>query len=230
MRNFVITIPIDENVEACINEIAYRLYIKDAVSKALIENDPDALFQVFDGMGDPDLGIEYNFGLEITADKPESNDASKGETFDSGGNKAREFAQLLNGREYGSEITKEEEAVAKQNNLVVVYGYSDDLAEFRGAINDETSAWEGRRIGFFNGNLVDLDSDEIEDHKSIFERYGAKFPSSDFVVKVVWCPDDLDTSWIITVEGAEGHHFDIFEDGDLYCRGVVFAMPRVEVG
>lgn len=71
MRNFVITIPIDENLEGCAYEIGYRLYIRtNVLVKALSENDPDALFQIFDGMDDPDLGIEYGFGLEITADEP----------------------------------------------------------------------------------------------------------------------------------------------------------------
>lgn len=36
----------------------------------------------------------------------------------------QEFAALLNGREYGEEITREEEALAKAHGLVVVFGYS----------------------------------------------------------------------------------------------------------
>jgi hypothetical protein len=141
--------------------------------------------------------------------------------------KAKQLARFLNGREIGEEISKEEEAAAKRDNLVVVFGYSDDGVEFRGAIHDETSAWEGRGIAVFNGNLVDQDSREMDGDKQVFEKYGVKFPSPDFVVKVVWSPKDLDASWSITVQGAEGHHFDIFEDGDLYCRGVVFVMPEV---
>ncbi len=71
MRNFVITIPIDENLEACAYEIGYRLYCKTPqIVGALEANDPDKLFEIFDGMEDRDLGIEYSFGLEITADEP----------------------------------------------------------------------------------------------------------------------------------------------------------------
>ena len=71
MKNFVITIPVDENLEGCIYELAYRLYVQHTeVTNTLIDNDPDALFQIFDDMGDRDLGIEYGFGLEITGDKP----------------------------------------------------------------------------------------------------------------------------------------------------------------
>lgn len=50
----------------------------------------------------------------------------------------KEFAKMLDGREYGGEITKEEEALAKELGFVVVFGYSDDNAELRGAIDDET--------------------------------------------------------------------------------------------
>lgn len=139
--------------------------------------------------------------------------------------KAKQFARFLNGREYGSEITKEEEVSAKRDNLVIIYGYSDDLAEFRGAIDDEISACDGREIAVFNGNLIDEYS--IDNDKHVFKKYGIKFPSPDVVVEVFWCPEDLDASWLITVQGAEGHHFDIFEDGDLYCRGVVFVLPEV---
>lgn len=44
------------------------------------------------------------------------------------------LAAILNGRTYGDEITKEEEAQAKAAELVVIYGASDDLVEFGGAI------------------------------------------------------------------------------------------------
>lgn len=73
MKNLVITIPIDEDFVGCAYEIGYRLYIRTlAISQALDTNDPDALFQIFDGMDDPDIGIEYGFGIEITADKPDA--------------------------------------------------------------------------------------------------------------------------------------------------------------
>lgn len=41
---------------------------------------------------------------------------------------AKELAQLLNGRQYGKEITQLEEAEAKRSKLVVLFGYSDDNA------------------------------------------------------------------------------------------------------
>lgn len=48
---------------------------------------------------------------------------------------AKEFADLLSGRDYMNEITRGEEEQAKAAGLVVVFGYSDDNMELRGAID-----------------------------------------------------------------------------------------------
>ena len=48
---------------------------------------------------------------------------------------AKELAQKLHGRTYGN-ITTQDAAEAKDNDLVIVFGASDDLMEFRGAIYD----------------------------------------------------------------------------------------------
>lgn len=46
----------------------------------------------------------------------------------------------------GNELTRDEEELARENNLVVVFGYSDDCAEFRGAIADEVDCFDGGRV------------------------------------------------------------------------------------
>lgn len=105
----------------------------------------------------------------------------------------REFAKMLDGREYRHEITKEEETLAKELGFVVVFGYSDDNAELRGAIDDE--------IGCFDGGVL-----EHED-----------LPSG---IYADWCPEDMDCSWAY---GTSIPHekFNIYEDGELYCVGIV---------
>ena len=75
------------------------------------------------------------------------------------------FAGGLNGRDYGKEITPFEEQRANELGFVVVFGYSDDNAEFRGAISDE--------IGCFNGGRV--------------------FEQGDKYIDAVWCEGDY--SW-----------------------------------
>lgn len=56
---------------------------------------------------------------------------------------SKELAALLDGNQYGNEITKEQEMLALDHDLVVVFGYSDDDVELRGEINDEVGAYDG---------------------------------------------------------------------------------------
>ena len=55
----------------------------------------------------------------------------------------KEIAKRLNGNEYGEEISMQDESFAKKYGIVIVFGYSDDNMEFRGAINDEVSCFDG---------------------------------------------------------------------------------------
>lgn len=57
-----------------------------------------------------------------------------------------EFAEKLNGRTYGCEITELEEIEAKEHGFVVVFGFSDDNTEFRGAYCDEVGCFDGGRV------------------------------------------------------------------------------------
>ena len=58
-----------------------------------------------------------------------------------------EFASGLNGRSYDSEIIQTfEEQRAKELGFAVVYGYSDDNAEFRGAYEEEIGCYDGGRV------------------------------------------------------------------------------------
>ena len=50
----------------------------------------------------------------------------------------KEFAQQLNGKEYGYPMfTEKEIQIAKDNGWVIVTGASDDLMEFESALRDE---------------------------------------------------------------------------------------------
>lgn len=66
-----------------------------------------------------------------------------------------EFADGLNGREIGNEITPFEAKRAKDLGFVVVYGYSDDAAEFEGAFYDEIGCYDGGRVFERNGKYID---------------------------------------------------------------------------
>lgn len=121
---------------------------------------------------------------------------------------AKELANLLDGREYGREITKEEIAAAKAAGLVVVFGASDDLIEFRGAIDDEG--------GCFNGGTVYFDQDGIAQEGE--ER--------EFSIEAVWCGSEGYT-WSYNADFPH-KSFAILEDGEPYCLGIVFSLEDLK--
>lgn len=119
------------------------------------------------------------------------------------------FASRLNGRNYGCEMTDAESVEAKAARLLVVFGASDDLTEFRGIIHDEVGAYDGEDhfILQLKGQWAVFDGDP-EEAKGV-------------LIGALWCPDDLrETSWLIKPSVPHAT-FDILEDGELYCRGAV---------
>ena len=138
--------------------------------------------------------------------------------------KKEQFAELLNGRQYRSEITKDEEKQAKENGLLVCFGASDDLLEFRGFINDEISAWEGTTalIVKKKGDVIDvIDEGTLKEINSYLNEEGFdELNIPKIKIQAEWCPSDLDCSWRINSE-IPFSSFDIMEDDELYCRGIV---------
>lgn len=43
------------------------------------------------------------------------------------------------------------------------------------------------------------------------------------VIEAVWCPDEPDCSWAYKTD-IPHVTFDVVEDGELYCRGIVFRL------
>lgn len=135
-----------------------------------------------------------------------------------------QLAHLLDGREYGSEITADEEAVAKEAGLVVIFGASDDLVELRGAIDDEVGAYDGAKFSVDREGVIarerddDWSDDEME---SWFRR-----KTGGVLIEAKWCPDDFPGwSWVITTDSAPHLAFGIVEDGEPFCRGIVVELP-----
>jgi hypothetical protein len=116
---------------------------------------------------------------------------------------AQELATELNNCEYRREMTKEQEQSAAANDLVVVHGASDDLTEFRGAINDEQG----------NGELYfdELGQFFEEDELSRSEKATLNFMHTKY--------------YPFTVKTDIPHStFTVMEDGELYGTGIVFSI------
>ena len=130
-----------------------------------------------------------------------------------------ECAKMLDGREMGEEVSQSEAEAAKESGLVIIYGASDDLMEFEGAIRDEVGCCDG---GTAYLDETGLFSSECENEGCPYaEREQAKCKT----IEAVWCPPCGGT-WAYETEIPHAT-FKIYEDGELYCTGIVFDLYRL---
>lgn len=139
--------------------------------------------------------------------------------------KKESLAGLLNGREYGSEIMPDESALAKKHGLVVVYGASDDLCEFDGAIQDEANVYDGGKIKLDRSGLVP-DRSQIDDDDAALKDYFKREPKA-AIIEALWC-QEKGYSWTYKTNLPHAT-FEIMEDGEHYCRGIVIEASSMTV-
>ena len=140
-----------------------------------------------------------------------------------------QFAQLLNGRTYGNEITTEEEDLAKENGLLICFGASDDLLEMRGIIYEEYGTYEGGTTLLVQKKtgLSAIDLDKYNELMEILKDNDFELDIKRIPIKSEWCPSDLKCSWRISTTIPHAT-FDIMEDDGLYCRGIIMHISDIE--
>lgn len=154
-----------------------------------------------------------------------------------------DLANLLNGNEYGDELRNEYninvEEICAKNNWVVVFAYSDDNLELRGAIDDELSAWEGITVKLIKpGDFYLVDEYEetyqkakdtmftpIED--SELEELKKNNYKGTCVIEGLWCPENSDASWQFNCAGAPSVRFNIMDDDELYAECLVIDLNKL---
>ena len=133
----------------------------------------------------------------------------------------KNLATLLNGRTRNHEMTKAEAAEAKDNGLVVFYGYSnDDATIVKGAFTDYFGCWEGGTVNITKSGLPENKcSDGDCPYYGIEKNKGTE-------IKAVWS-DDGDCCW--TYETSVPHEtFDVLDDdGNKFCKGIVFSASNI---
>lgn len=132
-----------------------------------------------------------------------------------------QLAAQITGREYGEEMTSEEEGQAKESGLVVVFGASDDLLEFRGAINDEAGAYDGGDFYVTPRGLLEA-HDDCECKFCGFERQKTNATK----IVAVWSKDDY--SWQILTDIPHAT-FEVVEGEEKFCRGIVFDYSELDI-
>lgn len=133
-----------------------------------------------------------------------------------------ELAAKLDGSEYPFRPDGGLMAMAAAAGLVVVYGASDDLMEFDGAIKDEVSCYDGGRAYLKDGDLLrnDCDNDNCPNFKR--DKEAAQF------IDALWC-EEGDYSWTYKTDIPHAT-FEIVDSGDQYCRGIVFHIVHIQEG
>jgi len=131
---------------------------------------------------------------------------------------AADAASELNGSQYTNEGSPELFARMKAEGLVAVFGASDDLMEFRGAVYDEVSAYDGTTAYITRTGLLqnDCDNDACP--------HFAKLQEAATPIRAIW--DDGGFSWRYET-ALPCARFIVKEDDEDYCEGIVFALADV---
>lgn len=137
----------------------------------------------------------------------------------------KEIAAILDGMEYGEGIKEQDREYAKVNGVVIVSGASDDLMELDGAIQEEVGCY-GENKAYLDKNGLIVNKCDNEDCPYFQEKLlSAK------VITAIWDSEGYawseGYSWIYETE-IPHETFEILENGETYCRGIVFSMGDLE--
>lgn len=135
---------------------------------------------------------------------------------------SKELASRLNGREYRNEMTLEEMSIAKESGLVVVFGASADLMEFHGAIDGEVCCCDGG-TAYVHGEGIFSAPDNCDECEICDYVVSKKETCS--TITAIWCKGDCTWSYYTEIPHET---FEILEDGEKYCRGIVFSIEDLE--
>ena len=112
----------------------------------------------------------------------------------------KEWAKKLNNIEYPADEIWDMRKQFEEDGVVVVYGASDDLIEFEGAIQDEGDCYDDK---VFYLNKEGLTTSYSKNYVKVTHPH-------DGTVQFNY-ETNIPCEW-----------FDVVEDGELYCKGFVF--------
>jgi hypothetical protein len=140
-----------------------------------------------------------------------------------------EMAAKLNGRTRRNEIAPEEEQLAKDSGLLVVFGASDDLCELRGFVRDEVSAYDGTDFVIDGKGL--RSHYEEDDELELWEarQHIARESTPAISITAIWCEDEDEEEgpfcWVYKTATPHAT-FEIIADGEPWCRGIVLSVKE----
>lgn len=131
----------------------------------------------------------------------------------------KQLAELLNNTQYPVRIDDELRKQAKENGLVIVYGTSDDLMEFEGAIQDEFGCYDGGTALVDSKGLLP-EREDIDDDDALEEYFSRK--KNVRHIEAMWCKED-EYSWTYKTD-IPHETFEVLDEAEEYCRGIVFSL------
>ena len=130
-----------------------------------------------------------------------------------------ELAAQLSGLEYPVRIPGALIAAAQSSGLVILCGASDDLMEFYGARREEIGCYDGG-TAFVDADGILPDRDCLDGDEEIAEYVQRQ--KSAKPIEALWCKED-GYSWTYKTDIPHAT-FEVVEDEEPYCRGIVFAL------
>ena len=141
-------------------------------------------------------------------------------------NKLEEIKAICDGIEYSRDVPNEAKELAKENNIVIIVGGSDDLMYCYGAECYLTDHCE-HSYGWDGDTLKDISDKQLEKEA---EQLG---------LMIWWCGKIEDTGLKIegydteksgafsysVKDGIEALDFKVMEDNDVYCTGKIIKLP-----
>ena len=129
------------------------------------------------------------------------------------------IAERLNDCEYDN-LGETIEAIIEHidnKEIVIVYPYSDDNIEFRGAIYEELGAYGGATVNLNHKGLIQR---TCEDYDCPHEA--EIFNNAPYEIKQIW--SDRESPWTYETNIPHAAKFKIKEDGEYFGEGLVFCM------
>jgi len=139
----------------------------------------------------------------------------------------KEIAEMLDGIDYGELINergkvKEIFDLAKESNLVIVHGASDDLMEVRGIDLMEVRGIFEDEIDCWDGGDVYVDEFGVYDYEFGVYDYDVT-RAKENLITVVWDDEERGASWTYKTD-IPHEEFKVYDEGVLYCIGIVFSV------
>ena len=140
--------------------------------------------------------------------------------------KAETLAQQLDGSEYRFELSPEEIEYARDNKLLVVTAFSDDLAILSGFVDDEVGCYDGGNFSIDSFGLKEKWHDGEEKDKDFARAYFGRERFTTISVNILWHEDI--PNWTYVVKGANHFEFDVMRVTEVFCKGVVIDCSGLE--